>query len=224
MSGGLWPKPPIPLGSVSVKTKQRRLPRHVRERQLIDAAVTAFSRGDYHTVSVEEIAEVAGTSKPTVYHYLGSKEGIFTACVRREMERLVETIRAAVHDPAAPLGDDPLHRGMQAFFTFVVDNQESWTVLYRRAAVQGEPFAGETTRMRDRVTEEMAELITACTSGDFGALDPRDAQLLARVAVSTADAFVDWLLENPDETPDTMAGHVTELTWSHLRARRPAGV
>ncbi|WP_460749069.1 TetR/AcrR family transcriptional regulator [Nocardiopsis oceani] len=201
-----------------MKTKQRRLPRRVREQQLIDAAVTAFSRGDYHTVSVEEIAETAGLSKPTVYHYLGSKEGIFTACVRREMERLVDAIRTAVHDPLAPIGDDPLRRGMQAFFTFVVDNRESWTVLYRRAAVQGEPFEGETTRMRDRVTAEVAALITSCTGDDYGALAAKDAQLLARVAVSTADAFTDWLLEHPEETPDAMAGHVTELTWSHLRS------
>ncbi|GHC79791.1 TetR family transcriptional regulator [Nocardiopsis terrae] len=207
-----------------MKTKQRRLPRRVREQQLIDAAVLAFSRGDYHTVSVEEIAQAAGTSKPTVYHYLGSKEGIFTACVRREMERLIDAVRDAVHDPSALPGDDPLRRGMQAFFTFVVAHRESWTVLYRRAAVQGAPFEGETIRVRDRVTAEVAELITACTRGDYEALAPRDAQLLARVAVSTADAFADWLLDHPDETPDAMAGHVTELTWSHLRSRRPAGV
>ena len=182
-----------------MKTKQRRLPRRVREEQLIDAAVSAFSRGDYHTVSVEEIAAAAGTSKPTVYHYLGSKEGIFTACVRREMDRLVQAIRTAVRDPRVPTEVDPLHRGMRAFFAFVVDNRESWTVLYRRAAAQGQPFAKETDRARDRVTAEMADLITTCTRGDYGALDSR-------------------------EDPDTMAGHVTELTWSRLRARGPAEV
>ena len=207
-----------------MKTKQRRLPRRVREEQLIDAAVSAFSRGDYHTVSVEEIAAAAGTSKPTVYHYLGSKEGIFTACVRREMDRLVQAIRTAVRDPRVPTEVDPLHRGMRAFFAFVVDNRESWTVLYRRAAAQGQPFAKETDRARDRVTAEMADLITTCTRGDYGALDSREAQLLARVAVSTADAFADWLLDHPGEDPDTMAGHVTELTWSRLRARGPAEV
>lgn len=207
-----------------MKTKQRRLPRRVREQQLIDAAVSAFSRGDYHTVSVEEIAAAAGTSKPTVYHYLGSKEGIFTACVRREMERLVEAVRTAVRDPLNRTDEDPLRRGMRAFFGFVIDNRESWTVLYRRAAAQGQPFEGETARMRDRVTEEMADLIITCTSGDYGDMDSRDAQLLARVAVSTADAFADWLLDHPDENPDTMAGYVTELTWSHLRPRRPAEV
>ncbi len=186
---------------------------------MIDAAVTAFSRGDYHTVSVEEIAAAAGTSKPTIYQYLGSKEGIFTACVRRETDRLVEALRAAAHDPHAPAGDDPLQRGMRAFFAFVTDNRESWTVLYRRAALQGEPFAGETARLRERVMSEVADLITSCTREGYGDLAPRDAQLLARVAVSTADAFADWLLEHPEEDPGAMAHHVTELTWSHLRAR-----
>lgn len=191
---------------------------------MIDAAVTAFSRGDYRTVSVEEIAEAAGTSKPTIYHYLGSKEKIFTACVRRETDRLVASVRAAVHDPHAPTVEDPLRRGIHAFFTFVTENRESWTVLYRRAAVQGEPFEEETARLRDRVVAEVADLITTCTRGDYGGFDTRDAQLLARIAVSTADAFADWLLEHPEESPDTMAGHVTELTWSHLHSRRGATV
>ncbi|MEU1897657.1 TetR/AcrR family transcriptional regulator [Nocardiopsis dassonvillei] len=203
-----------------MKSTQRRLPRQLREEQMIDAAVTAFSRGGYHTVSVEEIAEAAGTSKPTVYQYLGSKERIFTACVRRETDRLIEAVRAAAHDPHAPAGEDPLHRGMRAFFVFVTGNRASWTVLYRHADLRGEPFAGESARLRNRVTAEVADLVTACTREGYGDLDPRDAQLLARIAVSTADAFADWFLEHPEESPETMARHVTDLTWAHLRARR----
>lgn len=190
---------------------------------MLDAAIVVFSRGDYHTVSVEEIAAVAGTSKPTVYQYMGSKEGIFTACVSREADRLVATVRAAVHDPTAPPGEDPLNRGMRAFFTFVTTNRDSWTVLYRRAALQGEPFARETARTRDRVTAEVAALISECAHTD---LPSQDVDLLARIAVSTADAFADWLLEHPEECPETMADQVTELTWSHLRnlCGPPAGV
>ncbi|MBE2999406.1 TetR/AcrR family transcriptional regulator [Nocardiopsis sp. HNM0947] len=203
-----------------MRTKHRRPPRGVRRQQMIDAAVSVFSRGDYHNVRVDEIARAAGTSKPTVYHHLGSKEGIFTACVRREAERLIEHLRAAVHDPRAPGGEDPLHRGMLAFFTFVTHNRDSWTVLYRRAAGQGEPFAGEIARTRDRVTAEVADLISTCTAASAPAR--REAELLARVAVSTADAFADWLLDHPEETPHTMAGHVTALTWSSL-APVPAG-
>ncbi|MEC3891465.1 MULTISPECIES: TetR/AcrR family transcriptional regulator [Nocardiopsis] len=203
-----------------MKTRQRGLPRRIREQQLIDAAVTAFARGDYHTVSVEEIAAAAGTSKPTAYHYLGSKQKIFAACVNREVERLVAAVRAAVRDPEAE-DPDPLRRGIRAFYAFVVANGESWTVLYRRAAAQGPPFEEETVRMRDRVIDEVTALITECVLDDHDGPAPRDVRLLARVTVSTADAFADWLLDHPDETPDTMAGHVTELTRAHLRSLAP---
>lgn len=185
---------------------------------MIDAAVAAFSRGEYHTVRVDEIAEEAGTSEPRVYHHLGSKEGIFAACVRREADRLVETIRGAVHDPRAPRDGGSLHRGMLAFFTFVTDNRDGWTVLYRRAGGQGEPFAGQIARARERVTSEITDLIVTCTAGTAPGL--RDAQLLARIAVSAADTFTGRLLEHPEETPHTMAGHVTALTWSSLGADR----
>ncbi len=52
---------------------RRRLPRQVRERQILDAAVTVFSRQGFHLTSMDDIAEVAGVSKPTIYAYLGSK-------------------------------------------------------------------------------------------------------------------------------------------------------
>lgn len=185
---------------------------------MLDAAVAAFSRGDYHTVRVDEIAAAAGTSKPTVYHYLGSKEEIFAACVRREADRLIEVVHGAVHEPRTPHAGDPLYRGMLAFFTFVTDNRDSWTVLYRRASGQGEPFDGQVARARERVISEVADLIITCTAGLAPVL--REAQLLARVAVSTADAFTDWLLEHPEESPHTMADHVTALTWSSLGSDR----
>ncbi|MFV2196381.1 TetR/AcrR family transcriptional regulator [Nocardiopsis sp. LOL_012] len=206
-----------------MNTKHRRLPRHVREQQMIDAAVAAFSRGDYHSVRVEEIAEAAGSSKPTVYHYLGSKEGVFVACVRRETDRLVDAIRGAVRDPAAPAGEDPLLRGMRAFFVFVTANRDSWTVLYRRASSQTGPLAREADRSRERVLAEVADLVAEYTRADGGAgcrLEDKDARLLARIAVSTADAYADWLLEHPEESPESIAGIVTELTRSHLRSRK----
>jgi AcrR family transcriptional regulator len=57
--------------------RSRRLPREVRERQILDAAVEVFSTHGYHAASMDEIAETAGVSKPMVYTYLGAKEDLF---------------------------------------------------------------------------------------------------------------------------------------------------
>lgn len=68
----------------------------MRERQIPDAAVAVFSRRGFHLASMDDIAEVAGVSKPMIYAYLGSKDDLFIACIRREAQRLMELISAAV--------------------------------------------------------------------------------------------------------------------------------
>ena len=44
----------------------KRLPRDVRERQILDAAVLVFSQHGYHNASMDEISDVAGVSKPMI--------------------------------------------------------------------------------------------------------------------------------------------------------------
>ncbi|WP_046470750.1 TetR/AcrR family transcriptional regulator [Allosalinactinospora lopnorensis] len=178
---------------------------------MIDAAVQVFSRSGYHTSSVEEIAEAAGISKPMVYIYLGSKEGVFTACIHREADRLVRALREAVrpYDPPE-LG---LWQGLGTFFRFVADNRDSWKVLYQQARTQGEPFSKEIAEARRRVMDEITALVVAGTElpGGERIIAQRDAEILARMAAGAADALTEWLLENPEETPESLSERVMNL-------------
>lgn len=192
-------------------SKQQRLPREVRERQMIDAAVRVFSHSGYHTASVEEIAEAAGISKPMVYIYLGSKERLFTACIHREADRVVEAVRSAVHPDEPPeLG---LWSGLRVFFRFVADNRDSWAVLYQQARTQGEPFSKEVGAARSRVIDEITGMVVAGTRlpGGERIIAERDAEILARIAIGAADSLSEWLLEYPDESADSLVDRVTNL-------------
>src|SRR5207302_9144494 len=80
---------------------QTRLPRTVREQQMLDAAVAVFSASGFHAASMAEIAARAGISKPMVYAYLGTKEELFVVCLHREGTRLMEAI-AGVVEPNLP--------------------------------------------------------------------------------------------------------------------------
>lgn len=89
--------------------KSKRVPRAVREQQMLDAAVLTFARRGYRAASMDEIAEVAGVSKPLVYLYLNSKEELFSAVIRRERAALVAAVTAAVQPgrrPTASCGTD----------------------------------------------------------------------------------------------------------------------
>jgi AcrR family transcriptional regulator len=49
--------------------------------RIFNAAAQLFSKKGYNGVSMREISEYTGLSKPTIYYYFGSKEGIFSALV-----------------------------------------------------------------------------------------------------------------------------------------------
>lgn len=184
---------------------------------MIDAAIRVFSQRGYHSASVEEIAEAAGISKPMVYIYLGSKEGVFTACIRREADRVVESVRGAVDAAADP--QQRIWAGLQAFFQFVADNRESWIVLYQQARTQGERFSTEVFQARCRVMEEVTALFVSGTATPRGRLiSETDAQILAHIAAGAADALTDWLLAHPEETPETLTRRVIALAGSAARA------
>ena len=68
----------------------KRLPRAVREQQMLDAAVQMFSVNGYHETSMDAIAAEAEISKPMLYLYYGSKEELFGACLDRELTRFVD--------------------------------------------------------------------------------------------------------------------------------------
>ncbi|GAA3056643.1 hypothetical protein GCM10020000_43930 [Streptomyces olivoverticillatus] len=51
---------PVPRPKRKSGGKVKRMPREVRERQMLDAAVEVFARRGYSAASMDEIAELAG--------------------------------------------------------------------------------------------------------------------------------------------------------------------
>jgi AcrR family transcriptional regulator len=147
---------------------------------MLDAAVAVFSQRGFHLASMDEIAEAAGVSKPMIY--LGAKEQLFTACIRRETRRLMELIAAAV--PSGLATDERLHRGLLAFFAFVTEHRDGWIVLYRQARVR-EPFAGEIAVARQHIIAMVAGLL-ADSSSDQARISP-----VAHALVGAAEALSD---------------------------------
>lgn len=137
--------------------KSKRMPRAVREQQMLDAAVRTFGQRGYRAASMDEIAELAGVSKPLVYLYLNSKEDLFTACIRREAKALTAAVRAGVRQglPA----DRQLWEGLGAFFTHTAEHPDGWAVLHLQARTHGEPFAAEVSAMREELVLFVTELI-----------------------------------------------------------------
>src|SRR6202011_4746930 len=109
----------------------KRLPRAVREQQMLDAAVLMFSRNGYHETSMDAIAAEAEISKPMLYLYYGSKEQLFGACLNGELSRFIEAVRADIDLKQSP--KDLLTTTIRAFMHYIDANRASWIVLYQQA-------------------------------------------------------------------------------------------
>lgn len=66
------------------------------ERQIVDAALEAFSTHGFETARVADIARAAGVAEGTVYLYFRSKDALFDAVQRRFYTRLTREAQAGV--------------------------------------------------------------------------------------------------------------------------------
>ncbi|MEV0780326.1 TetR/AcrR family transcriptional regulator [Streptomyces sp. NPDC050433] len=196
------------------------MPREVRERQMMDAAVATFGQRGYRAASMDEIAELAGVSKPLVYLYLNSKEELFTACIRREADALLMAVRASVVEPGlAP--DERLWAGLTAFFTHTAENPDAWSVLHRQARTHGEPFAAEVRRMREELVSFVTVLFRDAAraqpaSPDLADLGERDVAGIAQALVGAAEALAGWANETPDVSAKEAASTLMNFAWTGL--------
>ncbi|MFG2312338.1 TetR/AcrR family transcriptional regulator [Streptomyces sp. NPDC048566] len=196
--------------------KSRRMPRAVREQQMLDAAVRTFGQRGYRAASMDEIAELAGVSKPLVYLYLNSKEELFTACIRREAAALTAAVRAGVARglPA----DRQLWEGLGAFFTHTAQHPDGWTVLHLQARTHGEPFATVVSAMREELVAFVTELIVeaAREAHRDPSLPEREAAGLAQALVGAAESLAAWANATPGVSAREAAGTLMNFAWAGL--------
>ncbi|MEV7977419.1 TetR/AcrR family transcriptional regulator [Streptomyces sp. NPDC086519] len=198
----------------TVKTK--RMPRAVREQQMLDAAVRTFGQRGYMAASMDEIAELAGVSKPLVYLYLNSKEDLFTACIRREAGALTEAVRSGV-DRDLP-ADRQLWDGLRAFFTYTAEHPDGWSVLHLQARTHGEGFAAEVAAMREEIVAFVTQLIVAAAREAHRDPDLGEGEVagLAEALVGAAESLAAWANATPGVTARQAAATLMNFAWAGL--------
>jgi AcrR family transcriptional regulator len=195
---------------------RRKVPRAVREQEMLAVAEQSFAERGFHAASVDAIAEAAGITKPMVYAYFGSKEGLYIACMERARKRLFEAIDSAAATDAP--ADEQLWRGILAFFTFVSEQRQSWIVLFNESATYGGPFVEEAGRLRRQIARLVAQLL-----GEAAAAEGLDARRLgtmepfAYALTGAGESLAAWWLEHPEESRESVARMLMNFAWMGFR-------
>ena len=109
---------------------------------MLKAATRIFARRGYQDASMDDIAASCGVTKPMLYAYFDSKEGLLLACLDEGDKRLRAAISEAVEDAAG--AEQRLWRGIRALFRFFEEDRDMWALGYRA----GRPATRSASRRR----------------------------------------------------------------------------
>lgn len=108
-------------------------------RTILGKALSLFASKGYDAVGVQEIVDAAGITKPTLYHYFGSKKGLMEAIIREYGDPLYdEVFKAADYHGDLPLTLETL---AFAFTDFASRNEEFYRM---QLAMYFSPAGSET--------------------------------------------------------------------------------
>ena len=187
-----------------------RMPRAVREAQMVAAAERLFSERGYHGSSMDEIAAASGISKPMLYDYFGSKEGLLLACVERARGRLFEEIAIAVRQADAP--ERALRAGVEAFISFADQQRATWVVLFGEGGRFGETAGAIRAEQSGLIAQLLREL-----PGWTGEPDAEQLDAIAHVFVGAAEAVAFWAVDHPEVPLERVADHLMAVLWPVVR-------
>jgi TetR/AcrR family transcriptional regulator len=157
----------------------------VRKR-LLSGATGLFASKGYAATTVREIVERAGVTKPVLYYYFRSKEGIYLDLMREPFSKFA----ALVEDALLPAGSarERLFRLCLQAYDIFVENVDAARVMYSiyYGPPQGAPFVDFDAyhhRFREAVLQVLREGIRG---GEFRRVDLHDATWAVIGAVNVA--------------------------------------
>ena len=88
---------------------QQKEKNELSREKILSAAIAEFGKKGYDGGSVNDMCAENKISKGLIYHYFGSKEALFCACLRRCFGKMEACLRAALPE------DQGLKAGLRAF-------------------------------------------------------------------------------------------------------------
>lgn len=129
----------------------------VRER-IFASALRRFSQKGFAATSLREVSEDAQTTKPMIYYYFGSKEGLYASIVRQILEEMADGIRS--HMPAEAPVREQIIAFCQSYLDHFLQQEEIIALVLREVfGLGGVPMAEFSQALSERVRQPLDAII-----------------------------------------------------------------
>lgn len=192
------------------------MPRAEREAQMLEVAERVFSARGFQAATMDEIADLVGVTKPLIYDYFGSKEGLFAATIERARRQLLAALVDAWELEPETLLRTRLEQVVIAFFRFIDEHEQAFTLLRTEGAVIG----GEASASVERIRQQTAKAFTdgMRTHPQFAAVSETRLTAMAEILIGGCERLAVWRAEQHRTTPDEAAELIMASLWDGLAA------
>ena len=167
-----------------------------RQRRILDAALSVFTRRGYREASVDEIAAEASTSKGGVYFHFPGKQTIFRALLDISARRLLERVEEAItrqNDPVAR-ADAALLTVLRAF----ADHRALARLFMVEALSAGSEFQNRLLEIHGEFIDVIKHHLDAAV--EEGSVLPVDTAIASRAWFGALnEVILHWLVRGEPE-------------------------
>jgi AcrR family transcriptional regulator len=184
-------------------TKAVDVPQATSAERILSTALDLFAVKGYDATAVREICEAAGITKPTLYHFYGSKDGVFQALVRSGFEQYRQLVDAAIATPGT--WTERVKLLTRSVFQSASDKPLFWRFMHSVIwAPPGTalPQTESPTQFYDGVVSALADAAQeAVRNGEF-APGPMDVRMLILMGAISEAATGYVIAGKPELTPE----------------------
>lgn len=180
---------------------------------MLEVAERVFGANGFHATTMDDIAEQVGVTKPLIYDYFGSKEGLLAATIERARHQLLDALITAWDSDAEAAPRERVAAVITAFFTFIDEHEQAFALLRTEGSLIGEA-AASVERIRQQTAKALAEGITMLP--EFADLAPGRVVALAEVMIGGIERLAVYRSTHPGITSDEAAELVVTMAWDGL--------
>lgn len=175
-----------------------------RQRKILDAALSVFTRRGYRDASVDEIAGEAETSKGGVYFHFPGKNRLFQALMDFSARRLLDRVEAAIERET-----DPIARADAALLTVLrafAEHRALARLFMVEALGAGSEFQQRSLELHDQFIDLIRRHLDEAVS--TGLIEAVDTTIASRAWFGAFnEVILHWLLKgDPERIEDAYPG------------------
>lgn len=201
---------PSPWGT----RQERKREREAKREAVLTTAVRFFNLKGFHATSLDDVALALNVTKPTIYHYFGSKDEILFECVRLGLEGIKQAAEAAAARGGS--GRDRLRALMREYA--LIMTRDFGICVTRTSDDQLSPESRARFRATKREIDAVLRGVIADGMAD-GSLAPGDIRAAAFTIAGALNWIARWYDPQGAESAETVADATADILLGGLLPR-----